>query len=98
MKIIMSAKYLKSILNGIDFNVDTVQTIGAITTNGGNQIVSITSNHKSFSFGAEVVNCEDCIDQSCARWDWVYELLCQIDDQPIVIDIRKDNVRISIDY
>ena len=38
------------------------------------------------------------IDQSDRRWNWIYKLVSQIDEQPITLDISEERVLITVCY
>jgi hypothetical protein len=38
------------------------------------------------------------INQTDRRWDWVKDLLCKVDDQPILIEINEQIVNVIFQY
>ena len=93
MKIIISSKTLANLLNKIDFeNENVLQVRGE----GSNFIIN--TNKQTLELWVEMIKFEPRLKQENARWDWVKNLVNQIDDQPIVIGLSENSVQIIITY
>lgn len=93
-KIIISSKYLQSLLSHIDFKDDGVEFI---KFNG--QTMNICAD--KIMLEADISDTpikEHILNQSTNRWEWVYKLVCEIEEQPIVMDITEERVNITVSY
>lgn len=94
MKIIVSSKYLASKLK-VNFDQFCINTV--FRTDEGIRLEG------TFPDPIEIY-CEvrheykPAIDTSSCRWDWVKNLMDQVEDQPVVLDIQKTRVRVMFDY
>jgi hypothetical protein len=95
MKTILSSKYLYNRLKEIDFDNDSVLMVAY---SGRNRMSLHTACGKVVHLNCD---CEErfwVIDQNNRRWDCVKDLCKKMPDQPIVLIITVDHVKISVDY
>jgi predicted GTPase len=94
MKIIVSSKYLASELNKLlaDENerVDQVDICS-------NELI-IYTQYKSAILSLVDTNGTGNFKQGDRRWDWIKELVNQVDEQPIVLDIYENVVNVIFQY
>lgn len=61
--------------------------------------MSIVTNEKTISVEVEAIRNETVsVKQDNRRWDWVKQLMCQVSDQPIVIDAHENVTNIIFQY
>jgi|ERR1035437_2849231 hypothetical protein len=100
MIILASSKTLKKALSEINFDEECVikselmpienSIMKMLTIYGSvNGIASLRVESKAES---------QCIDQHHARWDWVYDSVSRLSEQPIVLNINKDSVEVILQY
>jgi hypothetical protein len=100
MIILASSKTLQKALSEINFDEECVitavltsienSTMKRLTLNGSvNGIASLWVESKEES---------QCIDQHNARWNWVYDAVSKLSEQPIVLNINKDSVEVILQY
>lgn len=94
MNILISSKYLSSVLKKINFNEDNVQYIL-----GGSYEISFVTTVKTIDVSCIIISdFTPRIKQAERRWDWIKKLVSNVNDQPIVLNISENNVKVSFDY
>lgn len=97
MKFIVSSKGLFRILSQIDFESDRVESIICVNNEVLELLTAKGDTVKIFATNKNTEG-EKSIPQDYRRWDWVYNLVKKIDDQPIVIEVSQNLLNILIQY
>ncbi len=95
VKIVVSSKDLAYHLSHIDFNggeyiEDVRMTADVLEITTSNQFIKLQVN--TSHTGRTIFDCRD------ARWDWARDMLNGIDEQPIVLELRDNCIRIIVTY
>ena len=98
MKIIISSNRLRNELSKIDFGCDNVINVSSKNNLLTERYIRLNTLHQSIIIFCKIDLVNEEFDQKDARWDWVDRLVNQIDDQPIVLDISNNNIRVSVNY
>ena len=94
MKVIVSSKTLHTALKGLCLGGYSIKEVSA-----ENGLLTFTTDNKTSHLHCEIESDMDkvTIAQYNRRWDWVCEIVKCIPEQPVVLNITKNNVRISMD-
>jgi len=109
MKIIVSSKALAKKLSEIDFNNNSVIsvgikrgygkfTLGELSINTVKYSVKINVDVITDNLNVDVITDKDYIMQEHRRWDWVRDLLNKVDEQPIVLEISQYFINVIFQY
>lgn len=93
MKIVISSKHLSLQLKLIDFDKDSIESIHI-----KREAIWLRSEHKSIELRGKCYFRQEKIVQEDSRWDWVKKLVDEVEEQPIVLDVRKNKVSVIFDY
>lgn len=95
MKLFVSSKVLTKKLSELDFDTYPVTRVtlqkGTLSLTAGNKTVRIRVLSMPIKNAGVFEN-------HSARWDWVYELLKNCSEQPIVLNIYKTMVEVIFQY
>lgn len=92
-RIVVSSKELKEVLSNIDFSEDHVVMLSFYEN-----IMRIITTKTTVELSLHTKFCFGNIQQENTRWDWLYNLVSQINEQPIDITLGNNNLHISFDY
>lgn len=106
MKVLLSSGKLKAHLDSLD-----AERITKVIFNSDGEM-ELHSNEKEISFCVDFADDEmkrklsnnnadkvvNIYRQISNRWDWLYDLLSKIEEQPIVLDIESDKLHIIFQY
>lgn len=98
MKIIVSSRTLANELSQIDFSVDFIQMAEYHKSVSGDCLVLHSKFNKSISILVESYNESACYSQLQKRWDWLYNILSVIDEQPVTLEIGTEKLKLTFDY
>ena len=93
MKIIVSSKQLAVKLNEFDFENDSIQAVRAEKSN-----LYLDSQKKTVEIWCEITEFRARVVQEGVRWDWLKNLVNKVDEQPVVLEITKDCVKVIFHY
>ncbi len=93
MKIIVSSKQLAVQLNEFDFKNDSIQAVRA-----ENSKLFLDSQKKTVEIWCEISEFRARIVQESVKWDYIKNLVNQVDEQPIVLEITKNFVSVIFQY
>ncbi len=94
MKVIVSSETLALTLKKMDLDNNPVNKIAS--TDGG-LIAFIHNDSSVVRLHCEVSDSGAC-EQNDARWDWVRDLVNSVPEQPIVLDIQEQRVKVIFEY
>ena len=97
IKTIISSKVLANELSRIDFNQNHINRVMTSIMHPDFIILETNTNDLIMIY-CEVEKENKEIDQQDRRWDWIYDVCSQIDEQPIVLDITENKVEIKLQY
>jgi len=93
MKILVSSKTLSIKLSEFNFESDYITAI-----RGESGYICLDSTKKTIEVMCEILKFSPRIKQENRRWDWVKQLVSNVDEQPIVLDITENAVIIIFQY
>ena len=86
-------------LKKIDFEKDEVNFVRLIKQDG-DRIAKFIIDTNQIRIEQLVTYCEyeEFVFQDGRRWDWVKELICKVESQPIVLNITASEVKVIFGY
>ena len=93
MKILLSSKLLALKLKEIDFEKESVERV----TLDKDELILITQT-SSVKFQVNVLEFKASVKQDGRRWDWVKSLVSRVEEQPIVLQIFHNVVKVIFQY
>lgn len=93
MKFMVSTKGLASILDQIPAG----EHVERVNMEFG--CLVIISQTQRFKTGAvEIMQFEASVEQTDRRWDWVHQLMKQVNEQPVIMEVHKGIINILFQY
>lgn len=93
LKFICSSKHLYRKLAEVDLDAEPIERFSASEGE-----VTLITKSRSIKIGATITKFKAAMKMDYGRWDWVKKLMMQCDEQPIVLTIHENGIRISFDY
>ena len=93
MKILLSSTTLANKLKEFDFKSDS---IWAVRCEDGKMYLD--SNVKTVVISCEILEFKARIKQDNRRWDFIKDLVTNVNEQPIVLNITEDLVNVIFSY
>lgn len=85
MKILLSSKYLALKLSEIDFDKESVWNVSL-----NDRILNINTATKCIQVHVEVIRFAAQVRQDHRRWVWIYHVVRNVSECPIVLEIREN--------
>lgn len=103
MKILLSSKALAKFLSEIDFDTDQVRNVQLLTRPAhkeGDRTYDFMINtvYKRRCICVEVVEFEGYINQRGRDWVHLKNLVCLVEEQPIVLEIKENIMNVIFQY
>jgi hypothetical protein len=102
MKILVSTKALGKLLSQIPENefVQRVNLEGGKHAGDfhGNGVLTLITNTKTFELPVHILKFEASVKVQDRRWDWLNNLMNQVDEQPISLEIYEKVINIIFQY
>ena len=96
MKVLVSKSSLYKTLNKIDFANETVQVIDL--EHDSSCMVIYTSEQK-LELKVNILKYSPSrVEQDEQRWDWLYSLCCDIEEQPIILTLRRNILKATFEF
>lgn len=93
MKILISTKQLAQDLSKIDFETEIVRQVI-----GEKDKLILCTDEQNVEIDCHVVEIESIIIQENRRWDWVKQIVEQVNEQPVVLAISEHNINVIFSY
>jgi len=93
MKIIVSTKQLAAKLNEFDFENDLIQAV-----RGENSNLYLDSQQKTVEIWCEIIQFKARVEQGGARWDWLRDLMNNVDEQPVMVIFTNNHIQVIFNY
>jgi hypothetical protein len=95
MKILVSSKSLYAALKRIDF--DGGEEVQFISLTEDRKLM-INTNIRTIELPVEILSYASAVSQSDVRWDWLRETLRRIEEQPVIVEIKRNIVNLIFQY
>lgn len=100
MKLLVSSKALAKELSEINFSEETIMMAELmIGERSASRRLTLYGTKKGVAqLPVESKDMSQCLNQSKVRWDWVYDAVSKIPEQPIVLDIYESGINVILQY
>ena len=93
MKIVISTKQLAQDLSKIDFENEIVRQV-----RGEKNTLILCTDKQNVEIDCHIVEFEPRIIQTDTRWDWVKQIVEEVNEQPVVLLISEYNINVIFSY
>jgi len=101
MRLILSSKTLSKALSEFDFNNESINMAElSLGENHKLKNLRLYGNVKGVVELRDIETFEEsqCLNQTDVRWDFIFDTLSKIQEQPIVLEIWQNRVNINLQY